>query len=185
MTMWVRQRMFLIVLVASLALNLGIGATFGVRSLHASEEMRRAHASLHAARSHDDEGETHASPFAPLNLNPEQEKYIYEAHQEIFEKARTLQPELGAINERLTALMLADDPDRDAIEKELDELMATRKDTAMFLMELLFDFRTMLQEDQVEAFKIVLRDHMLFPISHGIPPGSPELRHGSYTGDEG
>lgn len=133
MLMRLRFHVLLIVLVASLALNAGVGATFGVRALSGHRPDDRE------PRPHRDH-----SLVKLLNLSPEEADRVRAQEAKLSDDIDAIHEQLRPEQEELTALMTAPVPDRDAIRTKLDDIGALRHEMTVRLVEHLLDVRATL-----------------------------------------
>lgn len=139
MLMKLRFHVLLMVLIASLALNAGVGATFGVRALTGPRDER----------DHRRGGREHRLPEM-LGLPPEEAERVREQESKLFADIDALREQLRPQHEALTALMTAPEPDREAIRAQLIDINTTRNQMTGRLVEHLLDVRATLDAPRRE-----------------------------------
>lgn len=139
MLMRLRFHVLLIVLIASLALNAGVGATFGVRALTGHERDEPKHG---PRRDH--------SLVKMLDLPPEAAEAVRVQEDRLFDDIGAIRDQLRPEQEALTALMTAAAPDREAVRAKLDEIGALRHEMTVRLVEHMLDVRATLDPSQRE-----------------------------------
>jgi Spy/CpxP family protein refolding chaperone len=140
---WNRRSLSLL-LIASLAFNVGVGATFGALAYkkHSASDVR---------------GDRRGGPgrfgaLERLNLTPDQETQITEAREKMIELVRELRQELKQENRVLTELMVAPEPDREAITVQLSRVASLREQMDRHVVEHFLNTKQLLAPDQHEAF---------------------------------
>jgi Spy/CpxP family protein refolding chaperone len=139
MLMRLRFHVLLIVLIASLALNAGVGATFGVRALSGPR----------AEDDHHRDRRDH-SLASILDLPQAEADRVREQEARLFAEIDAIRDQLRSQHEALTALMTAPEPDRDAIRAKLDEIGALRRAMSARLVDHMLDVRATLDPTQRE-----------------------------------
>lgn len=145
-----RNGLWLLVIV-SLAFNVGFGTTFGVRTYrhhgrggeHGNSSARR---SLHEA----------------LNLSTEQTAQMDAAREKLLGQVDELRQQLGVESEALAELVTADEPDSAAMAAQLDSVASLRRQIQQRVLEHFLEVKELLRPDQREAFDEVIRRH-IFP----------------------
>jgi Spy/CpxP family protein refolding chaperone len=149
-----------LLLIASLAFNVGVGATFGALAYrkHSTPSMR-------GDRKEHRGGPGRLGVLKRLNLTPDQEMQITEARGKMIELVRELRHELKQENRVLTELMVAPEPDREAITVQLSRVTSLREKMDRHVVEHFLNTKQLLAPDQHEAFNEMI--HRAF--SHGGP----------------
>jgi Spy/CpxP family protein refolding chaperone len=171
--MRLRFHVLLIVLIASLALNAGVGATFGVRALTGQRPENE-----------DQRGRREHRLADMLGLPPAEAERVREQEAKLFADIDAIRDQLRPQHEALTTLMTAAEPDRDAIRAKLDEIGALRHQMTSRLVEHLLDVRATLdapQREKLDEF-IMRRFERHGPGSPGDGPPWKERRGGGRRG---
>ena len=160
------RKLGLVVLISSLAFNAGVGVTAGVRSY---QERCEPGDRPHRGRRPD--------LLKGLDLRPEQVERFREAREamstEVGEMRRTLREEHAV----LTELLLADEPDRQAVADQITAISALKESEQRRMIDHLLDMKAGLDPDQVEAFDEVLARRMA---RWHRPRGGRGSRHGGH-----
>ncbi len=147
-----RGKLVFLALIASLAFNAGVGATFGVRTYK-----------QYADRDCDRPGK--GKLFDALNLTEAQTVHVDEMRQEMRQEMRELRTSFKDENRALAELMTADDPDRAAIDARIQVLGLMHQRMQVKLVEHFLDIKAVLEPDQIEAFN----ETIARVLSHGGP----------------
>lgn len=153
---WLARKSFWLVLIASLALNAGVGATFGVRAYENYREPCEARGPR-----------THGRLTEMLNLTPEQADRMMTARRELMESMADVRSDLREAHEGLTGLMATDQPDREAVAKQIDRIALLRGRLQHRLVGHFMDAREQLRPDQREALDTLMRRQMFPSSGHG------------------
>ena len=145
---WSRKSLSLL-LIVSLAFNIGVGVTFGVMAYRNLTTPRRPH------RPGDGPGRFHS--LKELNLTPEQESQMKAAREKMIGRAHELRRAVKEEHKVLTDLMAAPEPDREAIEEQLSKIAVVRQQLDRHVVEHFLDVRGFLDPDQQEAFNKTIR----------------------------
>lgn len=138
---WLRGKSVWLLLIASLAFNVGVGTTFGVRTYqHYRKPCERGR------------GPGHAGLLNELNLTPDQVEQTEAIKQKMIEGARHLRQELKQESEVLAELMAAPQPDREAIAVQLRKISALHEQKQRRVIEHFLDIKELLDPAQCEAF---------------------------------
>jgi Spy/CpxP family protein refolding chaperone len=136
-----RRKTLWLILLASLAFNAGVGATFGVRAYqHVREPDRPRH------------GRKGCKLTEELGLTPEQEQTVDAARTELMDALRELRGRLREHHDKLADLMAANEPDREAIAEQISKIASLHEDKQHQLVEHFLDIKQLLEPDQQEKF---------------------------------
>ena len=155
---WLGRKSIWLVLIASLAMNAGVGATFGVRAY----ENYRGPCEAPGPR-------THGRLTEILGLTPEQADRMMTDRRELMESMVEVRSDLRDAHEGLTGLISTDQPDREAVASQIDRIALLRGQLQHRLVGHFMDVREQLRPDQREAFDTMMRRHMFPPSGHGRP----------------
>lgn len=171
---WSRKSLSLL-LIASLAFNVGVGVTFGVQaySKYAAPDRpdgpRRGRGPGHGPRG--------MRGLEKLNLTPEQKAQTDAARNSFFERVRELRREIRAQNDVLTNLMSPAVPNREAIAAQIGEISRLRAQMDRDVVEHFLNVKQLLDPSQHEAFNdMIQRAFSRGGPGHG-PFGGPRGRH--------
>ncbi len=145
---WSRKSLSLL-LIVSLAFNIGVGVTFGVMAYRNLTTPRRPHGPG------DGPGRFHS--LRDLELSPEQETQMKAAREKMIERVHELRRAVREENRVLTELMTAPEPDREAIAGQVGRITAARQQMDRHVVEHFLDVRGLLDPDQQEAFNKTIR----------------------------
>ena len=147
-SLWSRK-VGLVVLISSLAFNAGVGVTAGVRSYQERCERkdRRPHG-------------RHSDMMEALNLRPEQADRFGEARKAMFGEVREMRRTLREAHAALTELLLAEQPDRQAVTDQITAISALKENEQRRMIDHLLDMKADLDPEQVEAFDEILAQRM-------------------------
>ncbi len=163
---WSRRSLSLL-LIVSLAFNIGVGLTFGVMAYHrgALPGFGKRH-----------EGRQGKLDLAKeLQLDPDQAALLEQSRNEMYERVSGVRQQLKAAGERLTDLMTAPEPDRQAIAAQLDETARLRRQMSNEIVQHFLDSRKLLRPEQHEVFDEMIRR----AFRHGGPErGGLKALHG-------
>ncbi len=143
---WLRRKSVWLLLIASLAFNVGVGTTFGVRTYQnycgpCKRGGRPPHVGL----------------LDKLNLTPDQAEQAEAIKEQMFECAHDLRRELREENEVLADLMAAPQPDREAIAAQLGKISALHDQKQHWMIEHFLDIKELLDQEQCEVFNETIR----------------------------
>ncbi len=144
---WLRRRWLWLVLVASLAFNAGMGTTFGVRALD-----RRCGGPCPSGGYPD-----HAAILAELDLSPEQLAQAEAESGMLHADVRELCQALAVARITLADLLLADEPDQDAIADQLDTLASLDRQKQQHMVDHILRFSRILNDEQRDVFGNIVR----------------------------
>ncbi len=164
---WLRSKSIWLLLIASLALNAGVGATFGVRAY----ENYRGPCATPGPR-------THGRLAEMLNLTPEQADQMMTAKRKLMEDIGEIRQELRPANEGLTRLMSAPEPDREAIATQVERIASLRGRMQHRLVEHFLEMKERLNEEQKEVFNDFVLRRLFSYGTHGPGVGGPSRYHG-------
>ena len=160
-----RNGLWLLVLV-SLAFNVGFGTTFGVRTYR------------HYCRAGGDgNGNARRSLQEALNLSPEQTAQMDDARAKLLLQVDELRQQLSVEREALAELVTAGEPDSAAMATQLDSVASLRREIQRRVLEHLLEMKKLLRPEQREAFDEVIRRHIFPRNGHGH--ASTSGAHGS------
>jgi len=149
-----RRNIFWLLLIASLAFNVGFGGMFGVRTYRHYCSGRGDGASL-------------PDLSANLNLTPEQRVEMSAAKEKLLQQVADLTRELTSRRETLAALLAAPETDRPAIVKQLDEIALLQRQIQQRMVEHLLEEKGLLTLEQQEAFNEIIRRRVCPRGNHG------------------
>ena len=161
-----------LLLIASLAFNVGVGVTFGVQaySKYATPDrpdgQRRGRGPGHGPRG--------MHGLEKLNLTPAQRAHMEAARDNFFGRVHELRRAIREQHDVLTDLMSPAEPDREAIAVQIDEISRLRAEMDRSVVEHFLDMKRLLDPEQHEAFNDMI--HRAF--SRGGPGHGPFGRHG-------
>ena len=156
---WSRRSLSLL-LIVSLAFNIGVGVTFGVMAYYRK-------LTPHRQPHRPGERPGRFDPLKALNLSPEQEAQMKAGREKMIERVHELRRAVKEGHRILADLMVGPEPDREAIEKQLTEIAAARQQLDRRVVEHFLNAREFLDPDQQEAFNRMIRR----AFSHGGPGG--------------
>ena len=143
---WMRRRPIWLILIASLALNAGVGATVGVRA------YRNYRGPYECGR-----GPGRGSLVDELDLTPEQAAQVEADRLEMFEGIDEVQQQLRQTHETLAELMAAPEPDREAISEQISRTSALHEQKHRRLIEHFLGIKQLLDADQQKTFNETIR----------------------------
>lgn len=150
-----RNGLWLLVIV-SLAFNVGFGTTFGVRTYR------------HYCRGGGDgNGKARRSLRETLNLSPEQTAQMDAARKKLLVQVDELRQQLSVEREALAELVTAGEPDLAAMATQLDSVASLRREIQQRVLEHLLEMKKLLRPEQREAFDEVIRRHIFPRNGHG------------------
>ena len=145
---WSRKSLSLL-LIVSLAFNVGVGVTFGVMTYRNLTTSRKPDQPGHRP------GRFHL--LEDLRLSPEQESQMKAARAKMFERVHELRRAVREEHRVLTNLMAAPEPNREAIEEQVSKIAAVRQQLDRHVVEHFLDVREFLDPDQQVAFNKTIR----------------------------
>jgi Spy/CpxP family protein refolding chaperone len=135
-------------LVASLAFNVGFGATFGVRTYRHYCCGGGVGGAECAVRQ---------DVLAQLDLTPEQQQGMTAARDRMLNQVDELRQQLTAEREKLVDLLTAADSDRVAIAAQLDKITAVQRQIQERVVTHVLEEKTLLTPDQQTKFNEIIR----------------------------
>ena len=171
---WLASKWHWILLIGSLAFNAGVGTTFGVRAYtrHAEPFWRPG------PRHSPDEF------LRRLNLRPDQMAKVEAEGQTLRTQMKDLHRAFREESAALADLLLADDPDRDAIAAQLDKLAQMHRTKQEQVVEHVLRFSELLDDDQRPAFEGSIR-RIIRRCGFGPPGFGKHERHRKGLGPRG
>lgn len=151
---WMRRRWGWLILIASLAFNAGVGATFGVR---AYRQVRGPDSGGGPGR---------CRLLDELNLTTDQTEQVEADRAEMMDVFHEVQRQLRQEHETLTELMTAAEPDREAIAEQIGNITLLHEQKHRRLVEHFLGIKELLDADQQEAFNQTVRRAICRP-GHG------------------
>ncbi len=143
---WMRRKALWLVLLASLAFNAGVGATVGVRAYQQVREPRGPHG-----------GPGGCDLAKQLGLTPEQVTELDAARAELMSNLEATSHEVSLAHEALAELMTVAEPDRAAIDEQIERIGALRQQQQRELVEHFLEVKARLTPEQTEAFNELIR----------------------------
>ena len=134
--------------IASLAFNVGFGATFGVRTYR------------HACGGATGGCPGGAALLARLNLTEEQQRNFVGARERLVEQIEGLRQRLTAERERLVDLLTAPGPDRAVIAAQLDTIANLQRGIQQRVAEHVLEERSLLSPEQERDFNEILHTRL-------------------------
>lgn len=181
---WLRSKAGCLFLIASLAFNAGMGTTFGVRAYNRH----------HGGPWGSGHGRGNDAFLEQLNLPPDQLAELQAEGAKLHAQIRELKKSLAQENAVLADLLVAAQPDREAIAAQLDTLAAMQRQKQQHVVEHFLHLSELLKEDQREVFEKAVRGvfarcgagHPGFRGHHRPRPRGPEQRaeFGEHVEDE-
>ncbi|MHC4698174.1 MAG: Spy/CpxP family protein refolding chaperone [Planctomycetota bacterium] len=166
---WLWGKGIWLVLISSLAFNAGMGTTFGVRAYN--RHYGRPWGPPHKCR--------HRAFLERLNLRPDQLGQVEAEGEALHAEMRGLHRTLADESAALADLLVAVEPDREAIAAQLDKLADMHKEKQQQVVEHFLRLNELLNDDQREAFAHEIR--RIFMRSGKGPPGGGR-HHGLHRG---
>ena len=145
---WSRKSLSLL-LIVSLAFNIGVGVTFGVMAYRNLTTPRKPH--------RPGDGPGRCDSLEDLKLSPEQEAQMKAAREKMIERVHELRRAVKEEQKVLTDLMTAPEPDGEAIEEQLGRIAAARQQLDRHVVEHFLEVRKLLNPNQQEAFNKTIR----------------------------
>jgi Spy/CpxP family protein refolding chaperone len=147
-SLW-NRKVEVVVLIASLAFNAGVGVTAGVRSYQ--ERCEREDRPRHGRGFNLLEG---------LDLRPEQVERFQGPQDALSAELRDLHRTLRDEQAALTELLLAAEPDRQAVADQITAISALKESVQRRMTDHLLDIKAQLDPEQVESFNEILARRM-------------------------
>ena len=168
-----RRNWLTLLLIASLAFNVGVVATFGVMTYR-----KRAEPPDHGPR-----GQGHGRPdiCKMLDLTEEQDAQMQASRRAMREEVRELRREIREENLALTDLIGALEPDRELIAAQLGKIASLREQMDRRVVEHFLDSKSFLEPAQHEMFNKMVRR----AFSRGGPGGMGRDGHRGPRGSRG
>jgi len=172
-----RRSVILLLLVGSVALNLGVGTTIGIRAYQQYQWrcQRGGGPGLGpGGPGFGPGGPGHTSLAEVLHLTPEQAAVTNDARASLLRDISALRDQMRPEYEALSALMTADQPDRAAVAAQMDRIIALRGQMRKRLIDHFLNLKDMLDAQQRATFNDVVLKRMLafemFERGFGGPP---------------
>ncbi|MGD2110354.1 MAG: periplasmic heavy metal sensor [Phycisphaerae bacterium] len=164
---WLASKWHVLVLIGSLAFNAGVGTTYGVRAFH-----------RHAGEfgPHGGGRQRHRAILEEMGLRPEQIAKVEAEGEKLHAEMRKLHEAFATESAALADLLMADEPDRDAIAAQLDKLAEMHRTKQSVVVEHVLRFSELLDDDQRDAFEGSVRG-IITRCGMG-PPGSGKHHRG-------
>jgi Spy/CpxP family protein refolding chaperone len=165
-SLWTGHNWLWTLLFASIAFNLGFGATFGVRTYR------------HYCCPGGAACAVRQDVMAQLDLSPEQRQSMTAAQDRMLERVEDLRQQLVAERENLADLVTAPTADHGAVAAQLDRIAAIQRQIQECVVAHLLGMKTSLTPDQQAKFNEVIRCHVC-PLGGRGPesvPGACERR---------
>ena len=145
---WLCGKGIWLVLIGSLAFNAGMGTTFGVRAYnhHYGKPWGPPHQRRHQAF------------LDRFNLTPEQMVEVTEDGEKTHAEMIDLHQAMADESTALADLMVAVEPDREAIAAKLDKLAEMHREKQQQIVEHFLRFGELLNDEQREEFELAIRD---------------------------
>ncbi len=160
---------FGLLLIVSLAFNVGFGATFGVRTLH------------HAVHGTAVDGGGHFSSLhQKLGLSQEQRDDVKMSGDKLFDQIYELRSSLRMETDALADLITSDAPDPQLLAHHLERMGHVRSMIERHALEHFLEVRGHLREDQRSDFDEMIRTHVLQ--YNGFSGQDEESAHGPHSG---
>ncbi len=170
-----RRSVILLLLVGSVALNLGVGTTFGIRA-YREYQWRCQRGGGGGPGPH---GPGHFSLADTLSLTPEQTEAAAAAKELLMADIAALREQMRPEYEALGALIAADEVDRQAVDEKMDRLIEMRGRMRKRLVDHFLNLKELLDAEQRKTFnEVVLKRMLAFELAErgfgGPPPrGGP------------
>ena len=156
---------------ASLAFNVGVGGTFGVRAYQNHWEAGAPGGPEGVCA--DGSGRHGQRLSELLGLTPQQADQMSAARQEMKEAGADLRRELHQADQTLADLMAAAEPDREAIDGQLARIGELRHQMQHHLVDHFLKVKELLEADQQETFNDIIRRRMVSYDRYGPGHGGP------------
>ena len=114
-----------------------------------------------------------------LNLSADQTAVVAASKEKLFEGLRGLRSEMVAESEMLADLLIAPEPDMDAVSAQVEKVAAIRNRIQWRMIDHFLNIRETLQPEQLEAFKGFVRRHISGP-GRGGRFGGKRSGHGEW-----
>ena len=115
--------------------------------------------------------------FAKLKLTDEQKTQFKDLRFETMKKEIDLRSKLALSNLELGRLVSAEDPDKDAIQKKITEIAASKTALALNKLNGWFDVNKILTPDQQKIWRGELRTRVMEHVGREDEPGMNHARH--------
>ena len=115
--------------------------------------------------------------FAKLKLTDEQKTQFKDLRFETMKKEIDLRSKLALSNLELGRLVSAEDPDKDAIQKKITEIAASKTALALNKLNGWFDVNKILTPDQQKIWRGELRTRVMEHMGREDEPGMKHARH--------
>ncbi len=164
----VRRGTYGIVLLASLAFNAGLGVTFGVRAYNRSGQPSQP-----CDRRGGGGGDRESDFFEALHLTDEQRAQFKTDREQLMQSLSPLFDQLRSASKAVTDLMSAEEPDRQAIATELDQVAAIRRQMQQTVVESVLQSMSHLDAEQRKVFNEKFLPWVPMLGGWGPGPGGP------------
>lgn len=171
---WLASKWHWLVLIGSLAFNAGVGTTFGVRAYNRHAEFFGGPGPRHR----------HREFLEHMNLRPEQIAKIEAEGEALHTQMRELHRAFRKESAVLADLLLAEEPDRDAIAAQLDKLAQMHRTKQEQVVEHVLRFSELLDDDQRPPFEGSIR-RIIRRCGLGPPGFDKHPRHRGQFGPPG
>ncbi len=171
---WLVGKWYWLVLIGSLAFKAGVVTTFWVRAYKRHAEFFGAQGPRHR----------HREFLEHMNLRPEQIAKIEAEGEILHAQMRELNQAFRRESAVLADLLLAKEPDRDAIAAQLDKLAQLHRTKQEQVVEHVLRFSELLDDDQRPAFEGSIRQ-IVRRCGFGPPGFDKHPRHRGRSGPRG
>ncbi len=151
------------ILIGSLAFNAGFAATYGVQTYE-----RHCRRDREGDRDRGPRSDRWRHPYESLNLTPEQSAEMEAIRDRTLEQVRQIFTQLNAEREALAALVLSDEPDREAIAQRTEAIAGLQRDAQQRLIERMLEERALMTPEQREGFNDLIRRRLGPREGHGF-----------------
>lgn len=173
----VRKGAFGIVLLASLAFNAGLGVTFGVRAYNRtsqpSQPCDRRGGGDRTGGDRPGGGDREGDFFEALHLTDEQRAQFKTDREQLMQSLSPFFDQLRSASKAVTDLMSAEEPDRQAIATQLDQVAAIRRQMQQTVIESVLQSMSHLDAEQRKVFNEKFLPWVPMLGGWGPGPGGP------------
>jgi len=141
-----RRTGLIVLLTLSAAFNVGFATTFGVRTYRS-----------YCRDSESAEPPCRRALLVQLELTPNQRAGMEQARDDLCRQVETLRGELAGQQAALADLLMVDEPDRVAIDAQLDCIAGIQRKVQQCVVEHLLNTKGLLDADQRESYRHVIR----------------------------
>jgi len=145
---WMNGKALVVLLIGSLAFNVGMGTTFGVRAYKQHREHRCNRGCFPGHRPFPDQ----------LDLRPDQLTRFEAESDRLHSELRELHQSLAIEGAVLSDLLVSVEPDREAIAAQLDKLAELHRQKQQRIVDHFLRFGETLDDDQRVIFERTIRD---------------------------